>query len=92
VVGAEQLADGRPLMVGADAVRFVLIGAIPVAVWAGVARIELLCVPVIAAGVLTVPSRAAGCAERPAWLAGRRVVAAAQLIISICWSRVEGAV
>jgi MFS family permease len=44
----------RPLMIGADLGRFVLIGAIPLLVIAGLAKIELLYVIVLAAGVLTV--------------------------------------
>jgi len=42
------------LMVGADLGRFVLIAAIPITVWVGFARIELLYVVVFAAGLLTV--------------------------------------
>ena len=42
------------LMVGADLGRFVLIAVIPITVWVGVARIELLYGFVFAAGVLTV--------------------------------------
>lgn len=43
----------RPLMIAADIGRFVLVGAIPVAVWLG-AGIEFLYVTVFAAGILTV--------------------------------------
>jgi Major Facilitator Superfamily len=42
------------LMVGADLGRFVLVAAIPITVWVGVARIELLYVIFFAAAVLTV--------------------------------------
>jgi len=42
------------LMVGADLGRFVLVAAIPIAVWVGLARIELLYVIVFAAATLTV--------------------------------------
>jgi MFS family permease len=42
------------LMIGADLGRFVLIGAIPVTVWLGVARIEWLYALVFTAGLLTV--------------------------------------
>lgn len=42
------------LMVGADLGRFVLVAAIPITVWVGVARIELLYVIVFAAAMLTV--------------------------------------
>lgn len=51
------LVDRRrrlPLMVGADVGRFALILVIPIAVWAGFARIELLYVVMFLAGVLTV--------------------------------------
>ena len=42
------------LMVGADLGRFVLVAAIPITVWLGVARIELLYVIVFASAMLTV--------------------------------------
>ena len=42
------------LMVGADLGRFLLVAAIPITVWVGVARIELLYGVVFAAGILTV--------------------------------------
>ncbi len=42
------------LMIGADVGRFALVATIPLAVWAGVAKIELLYVVVFAAGILTV--------------------------------------
>ena len=42
------------LMIGADLGRFVLVATIPLAVWAGVAQMELLYVVVFAAGILTV--------------------------------------
>ena len=51
------LVDRRrrlPLMVGADVGRFALILVIPLAVWAGLAEIELLYVVMFLAGVLTV--------------------------------------
>ncbi|WP_433164175.1 MFS transporter [Kribbella sp. CA-247076] len=44
----------RPLMIGADLGRFVLIAAVPALVWLGAARIELVYVLVFAATVLTV--------------------------------------
>ncbi len=44
----------RPLMIGADLGRFVLIGGIPVLIWTGAGRIELVYVFVFAAAVLTV--------------------------------------
>jgi MFS family permease len=44
----------RPLMITADVGRFVLIGGIPVLIWAGAAQIEFVYVLVFAAAVLTV--------------------------------------
>jgi MFS family permease len=44
----------RPLMIGADLGRFLLVGAIPLAVWADVAGMELLYVLVFLTGILTV--------------------------------------
>jgi Na+/melibiose symporter-like transporter len=44
----------RPLMIGADLGRFVLVGTIPFAVWAGLDEMAFLYVIVFAAGVLTV--------------------------------------
>lgn len=44
----------RPLMIGADAGRFLLIGLIPAAVWAGLASMELLYGLAFLAGILTV--------------------------------------
>ncbi len=44
----------RPLMIGADLGRFVLIGGIPVLIWVGAGQIELVYVFVFAAAVLTV--------------------------------------
>jgi Na+/melibiose symporter-like transporter len=44
----------RPLMIGADAGRFLLIGVIPAAVWAGLATMELLYCLAFLAGILTV--------------------------------------
>ncbi len=44
----------RTLMVGADLGRFALVAIIPIAVWAGFARMELLYVVVFAVGILTV--------------------------------------
>ncbi|GAB3519593.1 MFS transporter [Phytohabitans suffuscus] len=41
-------------MVGADLGRFALLAVIPLGIWAGVARVELLYVVVFAAGILTV--------------------------------------
>ena len=44
----------RPLMIGADLGRFVLIGGIPVLIWTGAGGIELVYVFVFAAAMLTV--------------------------------------
>ncbi len=44
----------RPLMIGADLGRFVLIGGIPVLIWSGAGYIELVYVLVFGAAVLTV--------------------------------------
>jgi MFS family permease len=44
----------RPLMIGADTGRFLLIGLIPAAVWAGLASMELLYGLAFLAGILTV--------------------------------------
>lgn len=44
----------RPLMIGADLGRFVLIGGIPVLIWVGAGHIELVYVFVFAAAMLTV--------------------------------------
>jgi len=44
----------RPLMIGADLGRFVLIGGIPVLIWTGAGHIELVYVFVFAAAMLTV--------------------------------------
>jgi MFS family permease len=44
----------RSLMIGADAGRFLLIGVIPAAVWAGLASMELLYGLAFIAGILTV--------------------------------------
>ncbi len=63
-----------PLMIGADVGRFALIMIIPLAVWAGIARIELLYVVMFAAGVLTVLYQVADFAFVP------DVVAAQQLV------------
>jgi MFS family permease len=81
----------RRMMVGADAARFVLIGAIPVAVWAGVARIELLCVLVFAAGVLTVLYQLADFAFLPGLVGkGRLVDANARLAASQSATEIGG--
>ncbi|MBM7784939.1 MFS transporter [Tenggerimyces flavus] len=44
----------RPLMIGADLGRFVLIGGIPVLIWVGAGHLELVYVFVFAAAMLTV--------------------------------------
>lgn len=44
----------RPLMIGADLGRFVLIGTIPLAIWAGAGQMGFLYAVVFVAGILTV--------------------------------------
>src|SRR5262245_36064438 len=44
----------RPLMIGADVGRFALVAQIPLGLWLGFARMELLYAVVFAAGILTV--------------------------------------
>ncbi|WP_083460032.1 MFS transporter [Jiangella muralis] len=71
------LVDRRrrlPLMIGADVGRFALILVIPIAVWAGLAEIELLYVVMFLAGVLTVLYQVADFAFVP------EVVTAHQLV------------
>src|SRR5688500_11994188 len=60
----------RRLMIVADAGRFVLIATIPVAVWAGTIRMELLYVVVFAAGILTVLHQLADFAFLPKVVSG----------------------
>ena len=62
------------LMVGADLGRFLLVAAIPITVWIGVASIELLYGVVFAAGILTVLYQIADFAFLPS------VVGRAQLV------------
>lgn len=64
----------RPLMIGADVGRFLLVGAIPVAVWADFAGMELLYVLVFLSGILTVLYQLADFAFLP------RIVQPEQLI------------
>src|SRR5262245_6708392 len=64
----------RPLMIGADAGRFLLVGTIPIAVWAGLAEMEMLYAVVFMTGVLTVLYQLADFAFLP------RVVAPEQLV------------
>ena len=71
------LVDRRrrlPLMIGADLGRFLLIGAIPVLVWVGVAHMEILYIIVFTAGSLTVLYQLADFAFLP------RVVPTADLL------------
>jgi hypothetical protein len=71
------LVDRRrrlPLMIGADVGRFLLVGAIPVLVWTGVAHIEILYALVLAAGALTVLYQLADFAILP------RIVATTDLL------------
>lgn len=64
----------RPLMIGADLGRFVLIGAIPLLIIAGLAKIELLYVIVFAAGMLTVLYQLADFAFLPRVLPADRLL------------------
>lgn len=64
----------RPLMIGADAGRFVLVASIPIAVWAGLAGMPLLYLVAFLAGILTVLYQLADFAFLP------RVVATEQLV------------
>ncbi|PZF85020.1 MFS transporter [Jiangella anatolica] len=71
------LVDRRrrlPLMVGADLGRFALILVIPLAVWAGVAGIELLYAVMFLAGVLTVLYQVADFALVPELVAPDQLV------------------
>lgn len=62
------------LMIGADLGRFLLVASIPVAVWAGVASMEMLYLVVFAAGVLTVLFKVADFAFLPTLLGPERLV------------------
>ena len=64
----------RPLMISADVGRFLLVGAIPIAVWAGVAEMGMLYVIVFLTGILTVLYQLADFAFLP------RVVSPDQLV------------
>src|SRR5262245_66038377 len=55
----------RPLMIGADAGRFLLIGVVPAAVWAGLARMGLLYGLAFLAGIMSASYRRAGFARLP---------------------------
>ena len=55
----------RPLLIGADAGRFLLVALIPLAVWVGSASIPALCVVVFLVGTLTVLSHVAAFAFTP---------------------------
>jgi MFS family permease len=66
----------RPLMIAADLGRFLLLAAVPLAVWLGFARIELLYVLVFAAGMLTVVYQLADFAYLPTLVGRDRLVAA----------------
>lgn len=71
------LVDRRrrlPLMVGADLGRCALILVIPVAIWAGLAEIELLYVVMFLAGVLTVLYQVADFAFVPEVVTPRQLV------------------
>lgn len=64
----------RPLMIGADGGRFILVASIPIAVWAGFAEMPLLYAVAFLAGVLTVLYQLADFAFLP------RVVRSEQLV------------
>ncbi|WP_116946963.1 MFS transporter [Jiangella endophytica] len=71
------LVDRRrrlPLMIGADLGRFGLILVIPIAIWAGLAQIELLYVVMFLAGVLTVLYQVADFAFVPDVVTPRQLV------------------
>ena len=55
----------RPLLIGADAGRFVLVALIPLCVWIGFVSIPALCVVVFLVGTLTVLSQLAAFAFTP---------------------------
>ena len=55
----------RPLLIGADAGRFLLVALLPLAVWLGLASIPALCVVVFLVGTLTVLSQVAAFAFIP---------------------------
>ena len=61
-------------MVGADLGRFLLVGTIPLAVWAGVGRMELVYVAVFATGVLTVLYQLSDFALLPSIVAPEQLV------------------
>lgn len=61
-------------MVGAGLGRFLLVGSIPLAVWAGIARIELVYLAVFAAGVLTVLYQLSDFALLPSIVAPEQLV------------------
>lgn len=61
-------------MIGADIGRFLLIATIPVAVWLGLANIELLYAAVFAAGVLTVLYQVADFAFLPSLVRENQLV------------------
>lgn len=58
-------ARRRPLMIGADLGRFVLVAAIPVAVWTGTASIPLIATLLLLVGTLTVLYQSADFALLP---------------------------
>lgn len=61
-------------MIGADIGRFLLIATIPLAVWLGLANIELLYAAVFAAGVLTVLYQVADFAFLPSLVRENQLV------------------
>jgi len=55
----------RPLLIGADAGRFLLVALVPLAVWLGFVSITALCALVFLVGTLTVLSQVAAFAFTP---------------------------
>jgi MFS family permease len=66
----------RPLMVGADLGRFVVLGAMPVLIWFGVVGVEPLYVLAFAAGALTVVHQLADTAYLPSLVGRHRLLVA----------------
>ena len=67
-------AARRPLMIGADLGRFMLVGSIPLLIWLGVRQIEVVYLLVLAAGTLTVLYQLADFAFLPSIVASDQLV------------------
>ena len=81
----------RPLMIGADSGRFLLVATIPIAVWAGFAGMELLYVIAFLTGILTVLYQLADFAFLPRVVpAGRLVDANSRLAASQSAAEISG--